>query len=49
MIISSGNFMYNTCYNNFESTGTQKGFIVNEDLPKCKEFGTKLAQGQKSL
>ena len=26
-------------------TGTSKGPITNEDLPKCKEFGIKLAQG----
>ena len=28
-----------------EGTGPSKGPIVNEDLPKCKEFGIKLAQG----
>jgi len=28
-----------------EGTGTSKGPITSEDLPKCKEFGTKLAQG----
>ncbi|MFX1498026.1 MAG: flavodoxin family protein [Promethearchaeota archaeon] len=28
-----------------EGTGTSKGPIVNEELPKCKEFGIKLAQG----
>ncbi|MFX1460989.1 MAG: flavodoxin family protein [Promethearchaeota archaeon] len=28
-----------------EGTGVSKGPIVNEDLPKCKEFGIKLAQG----
>ncbi|MFW9937800.1 MAG: flavodoxin family protein [Candidatus Thorarchaeota archaeon] len=27
-----------------EGTGVSKGPIVNEDLPKCKEFGIKLAQ-----
>ncbi|MEJ2251030.1 MAG: flavodoxin family protein [Candidatus Lokiarchaeota archaeon] len=27
-----------------EGTGTSKGPIVNEDLPKCKEFGTKLGK-----
>lgn len=27
-----------------EDTGASKGPIVNEDLPKCKEFGIKLAQ-----
>ncbi|MFX0076600.1 MAG: flavodoxin family protein [Candidatus Hermodarchaeota archaeon] len=27
-----------------EGTGPSKGPIVNEDLPKCKEFGIKLAQ-----
>jgi len=32
-----------------EGTGVSKGPIVNEDLPKCKEFGIKLAQGYKSL
>jgi len=26
-------------------TGTSKGPITNEDLPKCKEFGIKLVQG----
>ena len=26
-----------------------KGPIINEDLPKCKEFGIKLIQGYKSL
>ena len=28
-----------------EGTGTSKGPIVNEELPKCKEFGIKLVQG----
>jgi menaquinone-dependent protoporphyrinogen IX oxidase len=28
-----------------EGTGTSKGPITSEDLPKCKEFGIKLAQG----
>ena len=28
-----------------EGTGTSKGPITKEDLPKCKEFGIKLAQG----
>ena len=28
-----------------EGTGASKGPIVNEDLPKCKEFGIKLVQG----
>ncbi|MFX1277561.1 MAG: flavodoxin family protein [Promethearchaeota archaeon] len=28
-----------------EGTGTSKGPITNEDLPKCKEFGIKLGQG----
>jgi menaquinone-dependent protoporphyrinogen IX oxidase len=32
-----------------EGTGVSKGPIVNEDLPKCKEFGIKLVQGYKSL
>ncbi|MFX1281854.1 MAG: flavodoxin family protein [Promethearchaeota archaeon] len=27
-----------------EGTGASKGPIVNEDLPKCKEFGIKLVQ-----
>ena len=27
-----------------EGTGTSKGPIVNEELPKCKEFGIKLVQ-----
>ena len=27
-----------------EGTGVSKGPIVNDDLPKCKEFGIKLAQ-----
>jgi flavodoxin len=31
-----------------EGTGTSKGPITNEDLPKCKEFGLKLVQGYKS-
>jgi hypothetical protein len=30
-------------------TGTSKSPITEEDLPKCKEFGIKLAQGYKSL
>jgi menaquinone-dependent protoporphyrinogen IX oxidase len=30
-------------------TGTSKGPIANEDLPKCKEFGIKLIQGYKSF
>lgn len=32
-----------------EGAGTSKGPITNEDLPKCKEFGIKLAQEYKSL
>jgi hypothetical protein len=28
-----------------EGTGTSKGPITEDDLPKCKEFGIKLAQG----
>ena len=28
-----------------EGTGVSKGPIVNEELPKCKEFGIKLVQG----
>jgi len=28
-----------------EGKGTSKGPITTEDLPKCKEFGIKLAQG----
>jgi flavodoxin len=28
-----------------EGTGPSKGPIVNDELPKCKEFGIKLAQG----
>ena len=28
-----------------EGAGTSKGPIVKEELPKCKEFGIKLAQG----
>jgi flavodoxin len=28
-----------------EGTGTSKGPIVQEELPKCKEFGIKLIQG----
>ena len=28
-----------------EGKGTSKGPITSEDLPKCKEFGIKLAQG----
>jgi flavodoxin len=28
-----------------EGTGTSKGPITSEDLPKCKDFGIKLAQG----
>jgi menaquinone-dependent protoporphyrinogen IX oxidase len=32
-----------------EGTGASKGPIVNEDLPKCKEFGIKLVKGYKSL
>jgi flavodoxin len=31
-----------------EGTGTSKGPITNEDLPKCREFGLKLVQGYKS-
>ncbi|MFW9949839.1 MAG: flavodoxin family protein [Candidatus Thorarchaeota archaeon] len=30
-------------------TGVSKGPITEEDLPKCKEFGIKLAQGYKPL
>ncbi|MFW9825893.1 MAG: flavodoxin family protein [Candidatus Thorarchaeota archaeon] len=30
-----------------EGTGPSKGPIVNEDLPKCREFGIKLVQGFK--
>ncbi|MFX1478090.1 MAG: flavodoxin family protein [Promethearchaeota archaeon] len=32
-----------------EGTGTSKGPIVNDELPKCKEFGIKLVQEHKSL
>ena len=32
-----------------EGTGPSKGPIVNEELPKCKEFGIKLVQEYKSL
>jgi len=32
-----------------EDTGTSKGPIANEELPKYKEFGIKLVQGYKSL
>jgi len=32
-----------------EGTGTSKGPITNEDLPKCKEFGIKLTQENKSI
>ncbi len=32
-----------------EGTGVSKGPIVNEELPKCKEFGIKLVQSYKSL
>jgi len=32
-----------------EGTGMSKGPIVNQDLPRCKEFGIKLAQEYKSL
>jgi len=32
-----------------EGTGTSKGPIVDDELPKCREFGIKLAQGYKSL
>ena len=32
-----------------EGTGTSKGPIVNDELPKCKEFGIKFVQGYKSL
>ena len=32
-----------------EGTGTSKGPITNEDLPKCKEFGIKLVKEYKSL
>jgi flavodoxin len=28
-----------------EGTGVSKGPIVNDELPKCKEFGVKLAKG----
>ena len=28
-----------------EGKGTSKGPIASEDLPKCKDFGTKLSQG----
>ena len=28
-----------------EGKGTSKGPITTEDLPKCKEFGIRLAQG----
>ncbi|MFX0043772.1 MAG: hypothetical protein ACFE8L_12745 [Candidatus Hodarchaeota archaeon] len=28
-----------------EDTRTSKGPIVNEELPKCREFGIKLVQG----
>ncbi|MFW9772023.1 MAG: hypothetical protein ACFFFB_18720 [Candidatus Heimdallarchaeota archaeon] len=28
-----------------KGTGVSKGPITEEDLPKCKEFGIKLAQG----
>jgi menaquinone-dependent protoporphyrinogen IX oxidase len=31
-----------------EGTGPSKGPIVEEELPKCKEFGVKLAQEYKS-
>ncbi|MFX1298560.1 MAG: flavodoxin family protein [Promethearchaeota archaeon] len=31
-----------------EGKGTSKGPITKEDLPKCKEFGIKLAQGFKT-
>lgn len=31
-----------------EGTGTSKGPIVSDELPKCKEFGIKLVQGYKS-
>jgi flavodoxin len=32
-----------------EGTGASKGPIVNEEIPKCKEFGINLAQEHKSL
>jgi hypothetical protein len=32
-----------------EGTGPSKGPIVDEDLPKCKEFGINLVQEYKSI
>ena len=32
-----------------EGTGPSKGPIVNQELPKCKEFGIRLGQGSNSL